>query len=59
MTRDEARSKLAGTWCFNHLKDAVVLREVALIEAVQTHRAAHFSAAPKHSQVLAQPPRPL
>lgn len=59
MTRDEAKNKLADTWCFKEVRGAIMLREVDLIEAVRAHEAVHYPAAPNHKRALNQSPRSL
>ncbi len=58
MTREDARNKLANTWCFRESKGAILLREVHLIEAVRAHEAAHHATSPNYKQ-LNQPSNTL
>lgn len=57
MTKDEARERLAATWQFSRAGENIVLREVALIEAVRDHERAS-SATPPLPSAFAESPRP-
>lgn len=46
MTREEAKQALEATRCFERVGDAVVLRELGLIEAVSAYEAACHSDPP-------------
>ncbi len=39
MTREEAKSTLAGTWTFERAGEHILLRDTNLIEAVQSREA--------------------
>ncbi len=57
MTKNEARERLAATWRFSRVGENVVLREVALIEAVREHELTR-SATPPLPSAFAESPRP-
>ena len=58
MNQDKAREILAETWRFSRVGELIALREVALIEAVRDHEAAH-PAGPSTppAYIRLQPPR--
>ena len=57
MTKNEARERLAATWRFSRVGENIVLREVALIEAVRDHERT-TSTTPPLPQTFAGSPRP-
>jgi len=59
MSREDARKKLAGTWRFQQVRGEIVLRDVALVEAVLSYELSYEAAqlAPHRDRVVNQPPR--
>ena len=56
MTKSEAQKRLAATWRFNRVGGNIVLREVALIEAVRADQAS--SAVPPSAPLFTEAHRP-